>query len=106
MDKLNVTRKWVYNNFDNVISVPYCDLQYLLKALSPSWYTAGVYGWNADVYIIDFDTCIVTGYRPFGNINSNYVVNEAFNRAAYKIDDKRELEILLNTYIERTLKNV
>lgn len=106
MPKLKVTRKWVYSNFDNVISVPYCDLQQLLKALSPSWYIAGVYGRNAYVYIIDFDTCIVTGYRPFGNINSNYVVNEAFNRAAYKIDDKRELEILLNTYIEWTLKNV
>lgn len=50
MSKINVTRKWVCNNFDNIISVPYCGLQDLLKYESPSWFTSGIYGWNADVY--------------------------------------------------------
>src|SRR5574344_1215021 len=45
--------------------VGYCDLQNLLKFTEPTAYTAGVYGWNADVYTFG-DVAIVTGYRPFG----------------------------------------
>lgn len=106
MPKSKVTRKWIMSAFDKVISVPYCDLQYLLKTRSPSYYTSGIYGWSADIYIIDFDTCIVTGYRPFGNIVPSYVINDIYNRAAAKISDPRELAILLNTYIKEVTKNV
>lgn len=81
---MNVTRKYVCANFTNIISVPYCALQDLLKYESPSCFTSGIYGWNADVYIIDFDTCIVTGYRPFGNIRPTYALTDVFNRTAQK----------------------
>lgn len=46
------------------IEIPYCGASYLLTGLSPAAYTAGVYGWNADIYIINHDTVIITGYRP------------------------------------------
>lgn len=39
-----------------------------LYALDPAAYTAGVYGWNADIYPITSGVAICTGYRPFGNI--------------------------------------
>ena len=50
MTKINVTRKYVCSSFTNIICVPYCALQDLLKYESPSWFTSGIYGWNADVY--------------------------------------------------------
>ena len=34
----------------------------------PAAYTAGVYGWNADIYPITSGVAICTGYRPFGNV--------------------------------------
>ena len=30
--------------------------------------SCGVYGWNADVFILDMDTVVVAGYRPFGSV--------------------------------------
>lgn len=67
------------NAYENVITVGYCDLQYALKWREPNFYTVGVYGWNADVYVIDYDTVVVTGYRPFGNIKLSRSVIDALN---------------------------
>ena len=67
------------NAYRNVIKVGYCDLQNALIGIEPNFYTAGVYGWNADVYVIDRDTVIVTGYRPFGNIELTRSVIDALN---------------------------
>lgn len=60
------TRKYIMNSFDNVYSAGYCSLQTILREMDRKWYTFGTYGWNADVYMLDIDTVIVTGYRPFG----------------------------------------
>lgn len=71
--KKQVTRKWVNESFDNVIQMPY---QQRFDNLNPNWYTCGVYGWNADIYMLDIDTVLVVGYRPFGikfkNLPKNY----------------------------------
>lgn len=40
----------------------YCDAQYMLMGITPDYYTAGVYGWNYDVYSIAGLT-ICTGYQ-------------------------------------------
>lgn len=45
----------------------------------------GVYGWNADVYVIDYDTVIVTGYRPFGNMKLPREVIDTLNKCAESI---------------------
>ena len=71
--------------FENVIRVGYCDLQHALKWREPNFYTAGVYGLNADVYVIDYDTVIVTGYRPFGNIELPREVIDTLNKCAKSI---------------------
>ena len=77
--KTQITKKAIMSAYRNVIKVGYCDLQNALKCRDPNFYTAGIYGWNADVYVIDCDTVIVTGYRPFGNIELTRSVIEALN---------------------------
>ena len=67
--KARVTAKWVRQNFTTIYRASYstsCDLQTALPY--PAYYTCGVYGWNADVFILDMDTVVVAGYRPFGNV--------------------------------------
>lgn len=68
MKKIRVTEKEIKENYKNIYYCNYCDLQNLLTYYEPDYYTKGVYGWNADIYVLDFDTVIITGYRPFGNI--------------------------------------
>lgn len=85
MQKVKVTKKWVMNGFKNVICVGYCDLQILLSQKRPMYYTSGVYGWNADVYIYDADTAVVTGYRPFGNVEVDSKTARKYNERAREV---------------------
>lgn len=68
MKKIRVTEKEIKENYKNIYYCNYCNLQNLLTYYQPDYYTKSMYGWNADIYVLDFDTVIVTGYRPFGNI--------------------------------------
>ena len=65
MIKIKVTQKQIKEGFKNIICVDCCGLQYLLNYKEPTYYTSGIYGWNADIYVVDHNTVIVTGYRPF-----------------------------------------
>ena len=73
------------NAYRNVIKVGYCDMQDALNWCEPNFYTAGLFGWNADVYVIDCDTVIVTGYRPFGNMELSREVIDTLNKCAESI---------------------
>lgn len=54
-----------------MISVPLSSHCFLL-AWDAQYYTAGVYGWNANVYVFPaYSTAIVAGYRPFGKAVSH-----------------------------------
>lgn len=109
--KNKITQKFIMNNYKNVIRVGYCDLQYLLNFETLKYYTSGAYGWNADIYQIDNDTVIVTGYRPFGNIRNKYNINKFYNTKASEVlasnityEEKREkIKILLENYIKEVL---
>lgn len=109
--KFRTTKKAIMANYGNVIKVDYCDLQNLLKYESPIAYTAGVYGWNADIY--DFGgVAIATGYRPFGNIHPNWEIMDKYEKEAeniyksYQYDDRiGVLKDLLKNFIEEVLKN-
>lgn len=83
--KMKITKKAIIGAYRNVIKVGYCDLQDALKCREPNFYTVGVYGWNSDVYVIDNDTVIVTGYRPFGNMELPWEVIETLNKCAKSI---------------------
>lgn len=83
--KTQITKKAIMNAYSNVIKVGYCDMQHALKGREPYFYTTGVYGWNADVYVIDCYTVIVTGYRPFGNVELPRDVIDTLNKCAKSI---------------------
>lgn len=51
------------------VRVGYCDLYGVLSGIEPDYYTAGVYGWNCDVYTIAGLT-ICTGYRPAAGVRA------------------------------------
>lgn len=106
--KFKTTKKAIMANYVKVIEIGYCDLQYLLNYKSPIAYTAGVYGWNADIY--DFGgVAIVTGYKPFGNIHPNWEIVEKYEKEAMgaycRHEDKLFFDNLLKKFIEEVLKN-
>ena len=63
--KLQTTKKQIRQNFNTVLSIGYCDAQYLLSCKTPFAYSAGVYGWSCDYYQVG-NVCISTGYSPIG----------------------------------------
>lgn len=112
--KVNVTMKQITENYRKRIAIGYCQAQYLLKGQEPSYYTKGVYGWNNDIYPIDHNTAIITGYRNLqGNITYKYETLEKYEREASHIcnnsninyDDKiTKINDLLNQFIEEVTK--
>lgn len=82
--KIRTTKKEIMKGYKNIIVASYCDLAELLRFKEANFNTVGVYGWNADIYQIDNNTAICTGYRPFGNIE-NYDLNKKYNNQARKI---------------------
>ena len=83
--KYKATKKEIRENYANIICVPYCGLQALLRLENPHYYNSGTYGWNFDVYTIDPETVIVTGYRPFGNFRPEYEMTKEYERKAEAI---------------------
>lgn len=69
----------------NAIKIGYCDAWYLLRGLEPIAYTAGIYGWNEDVYYLGNNTYIATGYRPHGTKKVSYDLLEAYEKQARAI---------------------
>nr|WP_278861530.1 hypothetical protein [Catenibacterium mitsuokai] len=112
--KTNITMKQITKNYNKRISICYCQAQYLLKGQEPSYYTKGIYGWNNDIYQIDYDTVIVTGYRNLqGNIDYKYETLEKYEKEAKHIyynngihyDDKiSKINDLLNQFIKEVIK--
>ena len=109
--KVKVTEKQIKNNYKNIIELGYCEANSLLMSIEPTFYTSGVYGWNADIYQINYNTVIVTGYRPFGNIESGNVREydeKAFGISRnYKLtwdEVKEQINEVLEKYISEVLK--
>ena len=81
--KLKTTNKQIRANFDKVLSIGYCDAQYLFEFRKPFAYTCGIYGWNADFYEIG-NVCISTGYRPIGE-KVDYILLQELEKQARNI---------------------
>lgn len=64
--KTKTTKKQIKSNFNTILSIGYCESQYLLYYKSPFAYSSDNGGWACDYYIID-NVCISTGYRPIGD---------------------------------------
>lgn len=69
----------------NAVKIGYCGAWYLLRGLEPIAYTAGIYGWNEDIYYVGNNTFIATGYRPHGTRNVPYELLESYEEQAKTI---------------------
>lgn len=111
--KERTTKTKIYNIYDKVISVPYCELQSILYSFDPVAYTARAEGWAADVYSVGYNSrgewcAIVTGYSPFGNVKTTYTTCSPYEEKAREIRNKvqpyevtkAELEKLLYEFVE------
>lgn len=110
--KYKTTKKKVRGGYENIITVGYCGLQYLLSHREPTAYTTRQEGWGADVY--DFGrTAIVTGHETFGNINPSYQTVQKYERIAEKViknpfsdwgHQAVELDAILNDFLTEVTK--
>lgn len=82
MGKIRVTKKQITESFYNIYECGYCDF---IPTIDADFYTCGVYGWNADVYKINYNTVIVTGYRPFGKKRLSKKFIEEFKKGKEEI---------------------
>ena len=85
--KYRTTKREVNNGYTYKICIGYCNLQYLLTYESPVAYTARREGWGADIYEINENTAIITGYAPFGNIRPKYDIQKEYDTAEKILHD-------------------
>ena len=78
--KSKVTKTAVKNSFNTILSVGYCDIQYLTYYKSPFAYSCGI---SCDYYEID-NICLCTGYNPMGS-NVDYQLIKKCEIKAQKI---------------------
>ena len=109
--KIQTTKKAIKNNYGKIVRIGYCDLQTLLSLESPFAYTAGVYGWNANIYDLN-GIALVTGYRTFGDISPSLELMEKYERKAkevidsiYNYEERKEvLKALIYSFLEEVIK--
>lgn len=109
--KLKTTNKQIRANFNTVVSIGYCDAQYLLSYKRPFAYSSGTYGWNCDFYEIN-NVCISTGYRTIGEKLDYAILCDLEKKARficldYNLDTetkKIELDLLLDELINSIKK--
>ena len=92
-----ITKKEITNRFDHVYQVPANSIDYLTADLKRVGHTEGIYGWNADIYIIG-SAAVVTGYRPFGQ-RLDYEIVKTYEEQAKQIVQAKDLDY--ETKIER-----
>ena len=71
-------------NLYNCYAVGYCAMQNLLHYETPTAYTAGVYGWNFDIYEFD-NFAITTGYRGMIGKRIDYTLLRKYEKKAEAI---------------------
>ena len=74
--KSKVTRKSM-RMFNQILSVPYCSVYYLLKYHTPIAYSAGTYGWDCDYYYLG-GVLISAGYRPLNTKDMEYDMEKVY----------------------------
>ena len=82
--KCKVTKKSVKNSFYNIISIGYCNAQFLLQYRNPFAYSERAEGWACDYYDLG-TTCISTGYAPLNGLKPDYDLLRRFEENAQRI---------------------
>ena len=87
MIKARVTDRQLRDGYF-VIELGYCDAQNILKFQGARFYNYGVYGWRYDVYELDWNLAICTGYQPIKSIPKK--INSQAVAIIEKYDKKAE----------------
>lgn len=107
--KTRTTKPAVMASHRHAVRIGYGDAQNLLDLFPASGYTAGTYGWNADVYSFG-NVAVVTGYRPFGDVRPSYATVRRYDDAADEIlrrpDDVETKRNVLRALIDDFLAEV
>lgn len=91
--KFKTTTKYIKENNNTILSVGYCKMSSLLKYQEKTAYTAGIYGWNYDIYEVN-NVAICTGYRGMPenkNIKDDYDLIKQYEEKAQKIQNNYKL---------------
>lgn len=85
-----MTKKELNNGFSKVLRIGFCDLQDLTAYCKKIGYNSGVYGWNWDAFILNYDIAICTGYRSMTGDNITPECMDEINEKIkeYKAVDK------------------
>ena len=113
----HLTRNEIRRQYKTVIQLGYCDIYELTRQLKKIGYNAGVYGWNYDVFELDWNTCIITGYRTFskGTIRLTSEFIQYMDKKAYKIiknnscnydEEQKQMKLLKNEFIDNYKSNI
>ncbi len=92
-----ITKKEITNRFEYIYSVRDGSIHYLTWDIKRYGHTEGIYGWNADIYIIG-SAAVATGYRPFGQ-RVDYDIVKTYEEQAMQIVQANDLDY--ETKIER-----
>ena len=84
MSRYRTTKKAQMSNNNRIISVGYCNLQYLLSCVEPYAYSAGTYGWSCDYYELPRGLRVSTGYDTCGK-HVEYDLLKKYDEAAERI---------------------
>lgn len=78
--------KWTCEKVSKLVdyNIGYCQAQYLLRGLTPIAYTAGIHGWNEDIYSYN-GKLISTGYRLHGKTSVKYDILHEYELKAQEI---------------------
>ena len=82
------------------VYVGYCDAWAMLSGITPDYYTAGIYGWNCDIYRIAGLT-ICTGYR--GMVGEPAVLTADYEQRARAAAGEDERNAILAEWIAANL---
>ena len=101
MNKIRATKKEMRQNY-RVLSIGYCDAQYLLNYESPIAYSCGQNGWCCDYYEID-DVIISTGYDTIAskNMKDDYKLIREYEEKARQFNTKEEIKAVLLEMLDK-----
>lgn len=113
----HLTKNEIRRQYKTVIQLGYCDLYELTRNLKKIGYNAGIYGWNYDVFELDWNTCIITGYRTFDKgtirLTSDFIqymdkkANEITNNNNCNYEEyEKQMDSLKNEFLREYKNNL
>lgn len=84
-------------SYKYVIGAGYCALQSLLRYQTPVAYATRVEGWACDLYELDFEVAVATGYSYNRAVNTQVErkVLESFEKRAQACTTRQEIDDLI-----------